>query len=151
MASIMPSTPALTAQAHQHVQLSRTLAVGSLIGLILLSLLWELWLAPLRPGGSWLVLKSLPLFLPLAGLLKNRMYTYRWVSLVVWLYFMEGVIRAYGDPWPSNAYAGLEIALCLVLFTACALHVRLRLRNAALAAAANPDAAALDAAEAPRV
>ena len=76
---------------------------------------------------------------------------YRWVSLVVWLYFMEGVIRAHGDPWPSNAYAGLEIALCLVLFTACALHVRLRLRNAALAAAAHPEAAALDTPEAPRV
>ena len=147
----MPSTSTLTSQALWHVRLSRTLAVSSLIGLILLSLLWELWLAPIRPGGSWLVLKSLPLFLPLAGLLKNRMYTYRWVSLVVWLYFMEGVIRAHGDPWPSNAYAGLEIALCLVLFTACALHVRLRLRNAALAAAAHPEAAALDTPEAPRV
>jgi uncharacterized membrane protein len=147
----MPSTPPLTETARRHVQVTRWLAVGSLLGLIALSFTWELWLAPLRPGGSWLVLKSLPLFLPLAGLLKNRMYTYRWVSLVVWLYFMEGVIRAHGDPWPSNAYAGLEIALCLVLFTACALHVRLRLRNAALAAAAHPEAAALDTPEAPRV
>ena len=135
MASIMPSTPTLTAQAHQHVQLSRTLAVGSLIGLILLSLLWELWLAPLRPGGSWLVLKALPLCIPLAGLLKNRMYTYRWVSLVVWLYFAEGVIRLQGDSWPSNACAAVEIVLCLMLFTATALHVRWRLRDAALAAA----------------
>jgi uncharacterized membrane protein len=117
------------------VQLSRTLAVGSLIGLILLSLLWELWLAPLRPGGSWLVLKALPLCIPLAGLLKNRMYTYRWVSLVVWLYFAEGVIRLQGDIWPSNACAALEIVLCLMLFTASALHVRWRLRDAALAAA----------------
>ena len=135
MASIMPSTTALTPQAHQHVQLSRTLAVGSLIGLILLSLLWELWLAPLRPGGSWLVLKALPLCIPLAGLLKNRMYTYRWVSLVVWLYFAEGVIRLQGDTWPSNACAAVEIVLCLMLFTATALHVRWRLRDAALAAA----------------
>ena len=131
----MPSTPTLTPQALWHVRLSRTLAVGSLIGLILLSLLWELWLAPLRPGGSWLVLKALPLCIPLAGLLKNRMYTYRWVSLVVWLYFTEGVVRAQGDRWPSNLYAGIEIVLCLILFRACALHVRLRLRNAALAAA----------------
>jgi uncharacterized membrane protein len=111
------------------------MAVGSLLGLIVLSLCWELWLAPLRPGGSWLVLKALPLLLPLVGLLKNRMYTYRWVSLVVWLYFTEGVVRAQGDRWPSNLYAGIEIVLCLILFTACALHVRLRLRNAALAAA----------------
>ena len=131
----MPSTPNLTSQALWHVRLSRTLAVSSLIGLVLLSLLWELWLAPLRPGGSWLVLKALPLCVPLAGLLKNRMYTYRWVSLVVWLYFAEGVIRLQGDSWPSNACAAVEIVLCLMLFTATALHVRWRLRDAALAAA----------------
>ena len=137
MVSIMPSTPNLTPQALWHVRLSRTLAVGGLIGLILLSLLWELWLAPLRPGGSWLVLKALPLCIPLAGLLKNRMYTYRWVSLVVWLYFAEGVIRLQGDTWPSNACAAVEILLCLILFTASALHVRWRLRDAAMAAADN--------------
>jgi len=114
----------------QTVIWSRRLAVASLIGLIALSLAWELVLAPLRPGGSWLVLKALPLCLPLAGLLKNRMYTYRWVSLVVWLYFIEGVVRAYGDAWPSKALAGLEIVLCLSLFTAAALHVRLRLYHA---------------------
>ena len=127
--------PTLTSQALWHVRLSRALAVSSLIGLILLSLLWELWLAPLRPGGSWLVLKALPLCIPLAGLLKNRMYTYRWVSLVVWMYFAEGVIRLQGDSWPSNACAAVEIVLCLMLFTATALHVRWRLRDAALAAA----------------
>ena len=127
--------PTLTSQALWHVRLSRALAVSSLIGLILLSLLWELWLAPLRPGGSWLVLKALPLCIPLAGLLKNRMYTYRWVTLVVWLYFAEGVIRLQGDTWPSNACAAVEIVLCLMLFTATALHVRWRLRDAALAAA----------------
>lgn len=106
---------------------SRRLAVGSLLGLIVLSLAWELWLAPLRPGGSWLALKALPLCIPLAGLLRNRMYTYRWVSLMVWVYFTEGVVRAWSDPAPSSWLAGLEILLCLMLFTACALHVRLRL------------------------
>ena len=112
------------------VRLTRTLAVGSLLGLIALGLAWELWLAPLRPGGSWLALKVLPLCLPLAGLLKNRMYTYRWVSLVVWLYFIEGVVRASGDRPPGNWLALLEILLCLLLFLACALHVRLRLQGA---------------------
>ena len=112
------------------VRLTRTLAVGSLLGLIALGLAWELWLAPLRPGGSWLALKVLPLCLPLAGLLKNRMYTYRWVSLVVWLYFIEGVVRASGDRPPGNWLALLEVLLCLLLFLACALHVRLRLRSA---------------------
>jgi len=112
------------------VTLTRWLAVGSVLGLIALGLAWELFLAPLRPGGSWLALKVLPLCIPLPGLLKNRMYTYRWVSLVVWLYFTEGVVRAWGDKAPGNYLAMLEIALCLTLFTACTLHVRLRQRNA---------------------
>lgn len=118
------------------VAATRWLAVGSLLGLIVLSVLWELWLAPLRPGGSWLMLKALPLCLPLIGLLKHRMYTYRWVSLVVWLYFTEGVVRAWGDPAPSNHLALVEIALCLLLFVACALHVRLRQKAAKAATAA---------------
>jgi len=113
------------------VATSRILAVGSLLGLIVLSLAWELWLAPLRPGGTWLALKALPLCLPLAGLLKNRMYTYRWVSLMVWLYFTEGVVRAYSDHAPSAWFALAETLLCLLLFTACALHVRLRLKGSA--------------------
>jgi len=120
------------------VAASRALAVASLLGLVALGLAWELWLAPIRPGGSWLALKVLPLCLPLAGLLKNRMYTYRWVSLMVWLYFTEGVVRAYSDAPLGNSLALAEIVLCLLLFTACALHVRLRLKNAAQSAAATP-------------
>lgn len=107
---------------------SRWLAVGSLLGLIGLGLAWELWLAPLRPGGSWLVLKVLPLCAPLAGLLRNRLYTYRWVSLMVWFYFTEGVVRAASDRAASARLAGIEVALCLLLFAACVLHVRTRLK-----------------------
>lgn len=114
---------------------TRALAVASLIALIVLCLAWELWLAPIRPGGSWLALKALPLTLPLAGLMKNRMYTYRWVSLMVWLYFTEGVVRATSDRGPSVTLAIAEVFLCLSLFAACALHVRWRLRHAKEAAA----------------
>ena len=133
IASPTPSTPPTAT-----VQLSRALAVSSLVALIVLCLAWELWLAPLRPGGSWLALKVLPLCLPIAGLLKNRMYTYRWVSLVVWLYFTEGVVRAWGDRAPGNYLALAEVALCLVLFAACLLHVRTRQRNAPPAEAPTP-------------
>ncbi|MDR2334756.1 MAG: DUF2069 domain-containing protein [Burkholderiaceae bacterium] len=126
-ADAQPPSPAAV---HGDVAATRWLAVGSLLGLIALSLAWELWLAPLRPGGSWLALKALPLCVPLAGLLKRRMYTYRWVSLVVWLYFTEGVVRAWSDRPPGQWLAMIEIALCLLLFTACALHVRLRQRAA---------------------
>ncbi len=111
---------------------TRRLAVGSLIGLIVLGLVWELWLAPIRPGGSLLALKVLPLVVPLAGLLKNRMYTYRWVSLMIWLYFIEGVVRAWSDRnGVGQVLALIEVALCLSLFVACAWHVRTRLSQAA--------------------
>ena len=135
-----PAAPTPPAPASPGVRATRAMAVASLLGLIVLSLAWELWLAPLRPGGSWLALKALPLCIPLAGLLKHRMYTYRWLSLMVWLYFTEGVVRAWSDPWPSSALAGVEIVLCLLLFTACALHVRLRFRAAALAPTPTPTA-----------
>jgi uncharacterized membrane protein len=114
----------------RHVTFTRLIAVSSLMGLILLGLAWELWLAPLRPGGTLLALKVLPLCFPLTGLLKNRMYTYRWLSLLIWLYFTEGVVRAWGDAPPSNYLAMVEVLLCIILFAACALHVRLRLKHA---------------------
>ena len=111
------------------IEMTRLLALGSLIGLIVLGLAWEMWLAPIRPGGSLLALKVLPLVIPLAGIWKNRMYTYRWVSLMVWLYFTEGVVRAWSDRAPGNYLAMVEVLLCLLLFIACALHVRTRFKN----------------------
>ena len=112
------------------LRMTRALAVGSLVALVVLSLGWELWWAPLRPEGSWLALKALPLCVPLAGLLKQKMYTYRWLSLLVWVYFTEGVVRATSDRAPSSYFAALEVVLCLLLFAACALHVRHRFRHA---------------------
>ena len=130
-----PALPPSAAAPGNAVATTRWVATGSLLALIALCLAWELVLAPLRPGGSWLALKALPLCIPLAGILKNRMYTYRWVSLVIWLYFTEGVVRGWSDQPPSQWLAWVEVALCLVLFTACTLHVRLRQRNAKAAAA----------------
>jgi uncharacterized membrane protein len=115
------------AAAPRPLQAIRAVAVGSLLGLIALGVAWELVLAPLRPGGTLLALKVLPLCIPLAGLLRHRMYTYRWLSLLVWLYFIEGVMRAWNDPVAPRWIPLLEIALCLLLFGACAAHVRTRL------------------------
>ncbi len=118
------------------VVIARWAAVISLIALILLGLVWELWLAP--TGRGTLALKVFPLCIPLAGLLKSRMYTYRWLSLMVWLYFTEGVVRAWSDKAPGNWLALLEVLLCIVLFVACTLHIRLRLKHAK-ALPANPE------------
>ena len=110
------------------VQATRALSIASLLGLIILGLAWELVLAP--TGNRTLVLKVVPLLFPLVGLLKHRMYTHRWVSLLVWLYFTEGAVRATSDPYPSWVLALIEVLLCLVLFTASAVHVRWRLKQA---------------------
>ena len=108
----------------------RWLAFISTLALIALGVGWELFWAPVRPGGSTLVLKVLPLCFTLAGLWMNRIYTYRWLSLMVWLYFTEGVVRAYSDKAPGNYLAMAEVALSITVFVACVLHVRLRQRYA---------------------
>ena len=132
------SAPLSPASVARNINFTRWLAVITTIGLIALGLGWELVWAPVRPGGSTLALKVLPLCIPLAGLLKNRMYTYRWLSLLVWIYFTEGVVRAYSDKAPGNYLALTEVALCTVLFIACVLHVRLRQRYAKEATPAVP-------------
>ena len=114
----------------RHAQVTQIAAVSSLVALIVLCVAWELWLAPVRPGGSLLALKALPLVLPLPGLLKRRMYTYRWLSLMIWLYCTEGLVRATSDTAPSSYYAWAEVVLCILLFIACTLHIRLRLKAA---------------------
>ena len=106
----------------------RLLCVASLVSLIGLGVAWELWLAPLPQGTGMLALKVLPLCLGVAGLLKHRLYTYRWLTLLIWLYFTEGVVRVTGDAGLSQLLAGVEIALSVVLFTACSVYIRLRLR-----------------------
>jgi len=102
----------------------REVASGSLLGLILLGIAWELWLAPLRPGGSWLALKILPLLLLLPGILRGRRYTFRASTLVIWLYFTEGAVRAWSDPAPGNLLGMVEVGLSTLFFVSAALYAR---------------------------
>jgi len=125
----------------KHAQLNpvyRYGAIVSLVGLIVLCLVWELGVAPLRPGGSLLVLKVLPLLLPLRGILKGSLYTMQWASMLILLYFMEGVVRAYSDPSSmSAAMGGIEVALSLVFYLCAILYVMPAKKAAKAAKAAN--------------
>jgi uncharacterized membrane protein len=96
----------------------------SLITLITLCLLWETWLAPLKPGGSLLVLKTLPLLIPLFGILREKIYTYQWSSMFVLIYFIEGVTRAWSETGLSSNLAKIEIALAVVFFTSAIFYIR---------------------------
>jgi uncharacterized membrane protein len=109
-------------------RLSRHLAVASVLGLILLCLAWELWLA--RTGSGTLALKVLPLLAAPFGLWRYRMYTYRWVALVIWLYVLEGLVRSTSEGGLGQWLAVGEVLLSLVAFTACTAQIRLRLAAA---------------------
>jgi len=106
------------------LQTARWVAAASLTSLILLSLAWELWLAPLRPGGSLVALKALPLALPLVGIISGKRYTYQWASMLILVYFAEGVTRAWSERGLSQWLASTEIVLSLVFFVAAVSYVR---------------------------
>lgn len=84
--------------------------------LVALCLAWELRLAPVRAGGSWMVLKVVPLLLLARGLLHARRRTFQLGTLLIWLYFTEGVMRAWSDSGLSAVLAGMEVGLSLALF-----------------------------------
>jgi uncharacterized membrane protein len=99
-------------------------ASASLIGLIFLCIGWELWLAPVRAGGSMLALKALPLLLPLFGVLRGRRYTYQWASMLILAYFAEGVVRAWSERGTGHALALAEVTLSLAFFMAAICYAR---------------------------
>jgi uncharacterized membrane protein len=100
-------------------------AIVSLIALILLCLAWEGWLAPIRPGGSLLVVKAAPLLLPLFGILRGKVYTYQWASMLILLYFSEGAVRALSDHGLSAALGMLEAGLSVAFFLSAVFYARL--------------------------
>jgi uncharacterized membrane protein len=100
------------------------LASASLVGLLFLCLAWELRLAPLRPGGSMLALKALPLLLPLFGILRGKRYTHQWTALLTLAYIAEGVVRTVSDQGTSQALAIAETVLASLLFAGCLGHAR---------------------------
>ena len=106
-------------------------AIFSLVGLIVLQVVWELCVAPWRPelswmvGGAWLIIKLIPLVLPLAGVIKGRLYTLQWASMLVLIYVMEGIVRAFSDVSPvSRLMAGFEIAFALAFYVMSISYVR---------------------------
>ena len=103
----------------------RNLAATVLIALIVLCLTWELWLAPLRPGGSLMALKALPLAFALSGILAEKRYTFQWASMLILAYFAEGATRAWAETGLSRALAWAEVVLALAFFAAAVSYARL--------------------------
>ncbi len=84
--------------------------------LIVLGVAWELWLAPLRANGSFLVLKVVPLLLLLPGLWRHRIRSKQILSMLILLYVTEGVVRAMSDPGWQAKLAYIELAISSAIF-----------------------------------
>jgi uncharacterized membrane protein len=132
--------PACASLPEGPVRAARAIVLGATLALVVLGLAWELWLAP--TGARTLAVKVLPLGLAVPGLLRHRMATFRWLSLLVWLYVLEGLLRATTEHGPAVALAIGEVALAFVLFTAAAFYIRRRLASSAAAASTASAAAA---------
>ena len=113
----------MTAAISSRQRLAWHVALAAWLSLIALALVWETWLAPLRPGGSWLALKALPLALALRGLLRADPYTMQWALLLSLLYVLEGAVRAF-EPAPVKLLSTIEIALALLFFVAAIVYLR---------------------------
>ncbi|MEN7530087.1 DUF2069 domain-containing protein [Cupriavidus sp. 2SB] len=113
------------------------LSVASLVALIVLCIAWEWFLAPLRPGGSWLILKFVLLLPVLRGVWQRNRYTMQWSSMLILLYFTEGIVRATSDRAPSSWLAWGEVALTVLFFVATVCYLRPYKRRARATAKAS--------------
>ena len=123
-----PASGQVTANPTRGEGVLNTLRIGagaSLIALIFLCLAWESVLAPLKPSSSLLILKAVPLLLPLFGILKGRRYTYQWSSMFILLYFTEGAVRAWSDTGVSAKLALIEVVLSLIFFMCTIFYAKL--------------------------
>jgi len=111
------------------LSLLQAAASSSLIALLFLCLLWESSLSPIRPGGSLLMLKALPLLLPLFGILRGKIYTYQWAQLLVLIYFCEGVVRAWSESGTSRRLAAAEIVLSMIFVVVASWYARVAIKR----------------------
>lgn len=79
-----------------------------------------------------MVLKALPLLAAFFGILRGKIYTYQWASMLILAYFAEGVVRLWSDAGVSAWLAGAEIALSIVFFSGALIYIRECRRAAAL-------------------
>jgi uncharacterized membrane protein len=108
----MPLSPAHAPGAAARI------SVAGLLALTALAVLWELVLAPARPGGTWLALKAIPLALLLPGVARGARRVRQAATLVVPWYAAEGIVRALSESGRHALVAGVSAALAAVTFVA---------------------------------
>ncbi len=88
-----------------------------------------LWLIVLNPSSMspWLSLTlfTLPLLLPMRGLLKGEPYTYAWSNFILMIYFLHSLTTL----WVSKSdliWASIELFLTSIMFLAGSYYAKYR-------------------------
>ncbi|MDO5103974.1 MAG: DUF2069 domain-containing protein [Lautropia sp.] len=120
------SPPAPEGVNLQQANRFRLATVALVVALIVLGVAWEMVLAPLRPQGSLLALKVLPLVFALPALRRGWVRAYQlWVMLIL-LYVCEGIVRGMSDTGLSATLAWIETVLAVACYLCMMLYVRAR-------------------------
>ncbi len=99
------------------------LALAAFVDLFILCVAWEWFISPLRPGGSWLILKGIPLLFAIPGMWKGKVYTMQWASMLILLYVTEGLVRIL-ETGANFWLALLETALATIGFICLLIYLR---------------------------
>jgi uncharacterized membrane protein len=99
------------------------IATAAFVDLFILCIAWEWFISPLRPGGSWLILKAIPLLFAIPGLWKGNVYTMQWASMLILLYITEGLVRIL-ETGANFWMAVLETTLGTVAFICLLIYLK---------------------------
>lgn len=100
-----------------------------LAALALFEALWELWLAPLKPDGSWLALKALPLAWLWFPFARGERRARQLASLLLPFYAGEGIVRALTEPGRHAVAAAVATALAVAALGALLVSFRADVRG----------------------
>jgi uncharacterized membrane protein len=99
------------------------LAAFAFVDLFILCISWEWFISPLRPGGSWLILKAIPLLFAIPGIWQGKVYTMQWASMLILLYMTEGLVRIL-ETGANFWLAALETVFSTVAFVCLLMYLK---------------------------
>ena len=99
------------------------IATAAFVDLFILCVSWEWFISPLRPGGSWLILKGIPLLFAIPGLWKCNVYTMQWASMLILFYVTVGLVRIL-ETGANFWLAAIETLLATIGFVCLLMYLK---------------------------